>query len=350
MNMRTYLLSQDGSTAETLSDAGAETVERVTGFWENPEVQQWLIATPLRILIVIIIALILQAIARRLIDRAADGNIAKGGKLSKGRSGKKKDQNAEVRDDARLAAMHRAREQRRHSRVKTLAGVGRSAAVLVIWTWAVLAILGELGINVGPIIASAGVIGVALGFGAQSLVMDFLAGVFMLLEDQYGVGDVVDVGDDIVGDVEEISLRITTIRDIDGTLWYVRNGEIMRVGNLSDEYSIARIEVPVALSNDMDEAWNIILDAVTDISNDPLISEYVMETPTVNGLTQINPDSVTFRASVKTLPAKQWDVQRIIQSKLVNILRDKGVALPYPNGIGMAPQAQNIATGEENDH
>lgn len=319
------------------ADSPDSTVHQVTGLWERPEVQQWLVQTPLKILLVLVIALILHGVTRRLIDRAAKANIHRSSKRSS--LGRKKDDSPTGADDPRLTAMKDAREQRRRSRIKTLAGVAKSAAAIVIWVWAGLAILDEVGVNVGPVIASAGVVGLALGFGAQALVKDFLSGIFMLLEDQYGVGDVVDLGEGIVGDVEEISLRITTVRDIDGTLWYVRNGEILRVGNLSDEYSIARIEIPIALSNDMDAAWDTILAAVKEAAQHPLISDAIIDDPYVNGLTEINPDSVTFRASVKTLPSRQWDVQRIISSRLINQLRERGVDLPYPNGIGFHPRA-----------
>lgn len=338
----TLALASDGgatlATGQALSNAGTATVEEVTSFWERPEVQEWLITTPLRILVIVIVALILHAIVRKLIDRTATANINRSAKKPAFKRAK-----AETEEpDPRLTAMRDAREQRRKSRVRTLAGVAKSAAAILVWAWAGLAILAEVGVNVGPVIASAGVVGLALGFGAQELVKDFLSGIFMLLEDQYGVGDIVDVGDGIVGEVEEISLRITTVRDIDGTLWYVRNGEIMRVGNLSDEYSIARIEIPVGLSNDMDAAWETILGAVREAAEDPLIKDAIIDEPSVNGLTEINPDSVTFRASVKTLPSRQWDVQRIIQSKLINLLRDRGVTLPYPNGIGIHPRADLV--------
>mgnify|MGYP002651783288 CR=1 FL=1 len=109
----------------------------------------------------------------------------------------------------------------------------------MIWVWAALAVLSEIGVNVAPLIASAGVLGVAIGFGAQSLVKDFLSGIFMLLENQYGVGDTISVNG-VEGTVEEMTLRVTTLRDIDGTLWYVRNGEIIRVGNMSQDHAVAR--------------------------------------------------------------------------------------------------------------
>ena len=134
---------------------------------------------------------------------------------------------------------------------------------IILLVWVVLSILSVLGVNIAPFIASAGVVGLAIGFGAQNLVRDFVSGVFMLLEDQYGVGDIVDLGE-AIGEVETVGLRITTLRDIDGTLWYVRNGEILRVGNMSQEYAVARIEVPVSLSADIDLAQQVALEAAPD--------------------------------------------------------------------------------------
>lgn len=344
MSLNEFLLSQESSegtlseTAGQISDAGSQAVEEVSNWWDDPVTQQWLIEVPLRILFIVIIALILHWVARRVIDRMASGNISRSGKRSFPAPFRGKGQVVEE-EDPRVKAMRESREQRRQSRVRTLASVAKSAVAIIIWAWAALAILSELGVNVGPLIASAGVIGVALGFGAQSLVKDFLSGIFMLLEDQYGVGDTVNLSDEVIGDVEDISLRITTIRDIDGTLWYVRNGEILRVGNLSDDYSIARFEVPIALTNDTEKAWDVILGAITDAAKDPAIADGIMDEPTMNGLTTINPDHVVYRVSIKTLPGRQWDTQRIIQSKLINALREADISMPYPRGIGAAHAA-----------
>ena len=166
---------------------------------------------------------------------------------------------------------------------------------------AVIAILDELEVNVAPLIASAGVIGVALGFGAQALVKDFLSGIFMLIEDQYDIGDVVDLGNGVFGDVESISLRITTVRDIDGALWYVRNGEILQVANHSDEYSVARIQIPVGLSNDPEVAGEVIEDAVKEAAQDDKVRKLILSTPRVDGMSGFEPDYVSFRVSTKTL-------------------------------------------------
>ena len=195
--------------------------------------------------------------------------------------------------------------------------------------------------NIAPLIASAGVLGVALGFGAQSLVKDFLSGVFMLLEDQYGIGDTIDLGDGVFGDVEEITLRITTVRDMDGALWYIRNGEILKVANHSDEFSVARIQVPVGLSNDTEKAFEVIEDSVQKIAKSPEVAELLLDKPVVNGVSDFQPDYLSFRVTVKTLPGSQWQVQRIMQGRVLNSMNDAGVTTPYPYGIGItAPQLE----------
>lgn len=205
----------------------------------------------------------------------------------------------------------KARAERKHARIDTLSSVARSTALIVLWVWAALEILRNLGVNVAPIIASAGVVGLAVGFGAQSLVKDFLAGIFMLIEDQYGVGDTIDVGE-VVGDVEEVTLRLTTLGVIDGTVWFVRNGQIERVGNFSQGYAIARIDFPVGLRSDFDSARVAIEKAARDAVQEADIKPMVLDEPSVQGIVSVKPDHAHIRISVKTLPVRQWAVQRRI--------------------------------------
>lgn len=324
MNVMTYAAV---ATAET-------TVESVTEWWEEPATREWLIEKPLEILLTLLVALIGHWLIRRGIDKLANRHIRSAGKGPRIRTPFGKKQNKEAEIPPHIAAMNQSQEDRRKARIRTLAAVGKSAGGIFIWAWAILAILSAIEINVGPIIASAGVAGLALGFGAQSLVKDFLSGIFMLLEDQYGVGDTVDVGDGIIGDVEDISLRLTTLRDIDGTVWYVRNGEILRVGNLSDDFSIARLQIPVGLSNDSEEAWDVILASVNDAVKAPHLKDGVIDEPVMNGVTDFAPDHLSYRISVKTLPGKQWEVQRFVQARVLNDMRKAGITTPYPRGIG----------------
>ncbi|AMO92254.1 mechanosensitive ion channel protein MscS [Corynebacterium sp. HMSC08C04] len=314
-----------------------EAVDNLTGLWENETTQAWLVDKPIRVAIILLIALVGHWLLRRLITKLADNSIKNGRLKSQIRPRRKA-----AKQETALSKSH---EARRVSRLQTLASVGRSAAGIFIWVWAVLAILDEVGVNVAPLVASAGVVGVALGFGAQSLVKDFLSGIFMLLEDQYGIGDTIDLGNGVFGDVESISLRITTVRDIDGALWYVRNGEILQVANHSDHYSVARVQVPVALSNDPDKAFDVISKTVEEAALDDAIRDDLLDKPDVNGISSLEVDHMSFRVVVKTLPGKQWGVQRKLQSKILNAMHANDIDTPYPQGVAFfdmdeAPDAQ----------
>ena len=342
------ILNKFSSLADITTLAAAPTtpgdaVKDVSSWWSDPNTREWLINRPIAIGIIIVVALILQWILRRVINKLAQSSIEKKGSRSNpiskigipGANNKKQ----KAKQEKQLQSIDKSRENRRVSRIKTLANVARSASAIVVWAWAVLAILDQVGVNIAPLIASAGVLGVALGFGAQSLVKDFLSGIFMLLEDQYGIGDTIDLGDGVFGDVEEITLRITTVRDMDGALWYIRNGEILQVANHSDEFSVARIQVPVGLSNDTEKAFEVIENSVRAAAKTPEVSGLILDEPVVNGVTDFQPDYLSFRASVKTLPCSQWQVQRILQGRVLNSMHDAGIVTPYPYGIGItAPQ------------
>lgn len=309
-------------------------VETVNNWWEHPTTQEWLIEKPIEIALTLVVAIVAHWLLRRLISKLAKRSTEAKIVLPRLPVAFGRSQRTREEISAQMAAMNASQESRRRARVKTLADVARSAVGILVWTWAALAILSALGVNVAPIIASAGVVGVALGFGAQTLVKDFLSGIFMLLEDQYGVGDTIDVGDDIIGTVEEVTLRVTTLRDIDGTLWYVRNGEILRIGNFSDEYSIARIQIPVGLSNDAEEAAEVILESAKRAAQDPAIADGVLDEPELNGITEFATDHLSVRVSVRTLPGEQWTIQRKLLGRALQDMQAAGITTPYPHGIG----------------
>ena len=158
-----------------------------------------------------------------------------------------------------------------------------STVAVIIWVIALITVLGEIGIDLGPLIAGAGIAGVALGFGAQSIVKDFLAGLFVLIEDQYGLGDVVDLGE-ASGTVQEISLRATVLRAQDGTVWHVPNGEVVRVGNRSQVWSAAVVDVTVAYSSDLVEAQNVILRTASEVCASDPWKDQVLEPPDLLGV------------------------------------------------------------------
>ncbi|HEX4976676.1 MAG TPA: mechanosensitive ion channel domain-containing protein, partial [Nocardioides sp.] len=199
----------------------------------------WLIAKPLQILLLLLVALIARWLVHRLIDRvtkrAAEGLPTPVLKHKPA---------AEQQHVAAVVA------SRRVQRASTMGSLLKSIASVVILTIFAITVIAELGFAVGPLIASAGIVGIALGFGAQSLVSDFLSGIFMIFEDQYGVGDVVNLGE-ASGTVEAVGLRVTRLRDVEGTVWYVRNGEIVRVGNSSQNWARTVVDVPLGHNQDL---------------------------------------------------------------------------------------------------
>jgi small conductance mechanosensitive channel len=191
----------------------------------------------------------------------------------------------------------------------------------------VLTVLEILGVNLGPLIAGAGIAGVALGFGAQSLVRDFLTGMFMLMEDQYGVGDVIDAGV-ATGTVEGVSLRTTRLRDVDGVVWHVPNGTILRVGNKSQQWARAVIDVPVTLQADTATADEVIRQVADEVWHDPDYASIILAEPSVLGVESLAPGRVVIRVVVRTRPQEQWRVERELRKRIKAALDEAGIALP----------------------
>ena len=284
--------------------------------------REWLIENPIRIVGYVIVALVARFVCSRLIDRVTRRRPGEGSMPLLLRH---------LRDRAPSGASRAVINQRRSQRARTIGSVLKSVVSIVLLTWVVLAILSVLGVNIAPFIASAGVIGLAIGFGAQNLVRDFVTGIFMLLEDQYGVGDIVDLGE-AVGEVESVGLRITTVRDVDGTLWYVRNGEIARVGNMSQEYAVARVELPVALTADVDRAQEVALAAAHAAVESDALSEHVTGEPDMLGVQELSADQLILRMTVTTKPNSQWKVQRTLRREILRAYDEHGIELPYPRG------------------
>jgi moderate conductance mechanosensitive channel len=235
--------------------------------------------------------------------------------------------------------------ERRRQRAEAIGSVLRSFVTAVVFTLAALLVLGEFGFNLAPLLASAGIAGVALGFGAQSLVKDLIAGLFMLLEDQYGVGDSVDLGD-ASGVVETVGLRITTVRDARGVLWYVRNGEIVRVGNKSQGWAMVVIDIPIGFVNS-EQAIGVMRTAAQAVADDPAHATEFLEPPDVVGVETMTVDGATIRTIAKTTADGQIAVQRELRRALTEALESSGIseriaasrmlprpAAPYTTGDG----------------
>jgi small conductance mechanosensitive channel len=195
--------------------------------------------------------------------------------------------------------------------------------------------LSALGFAIGPIIASAGILGVALGFGSQTLVKDFLSGIFLIFEDQYGVGDVVNLGDGLTGTVEAVSLRVTRLRDTNGTVWYVRNGELLRVGNMSQNWARTVLDVQVSAHEDLVRVRRVLTDVADDLWHDEDFEGVVIEEPEIWGVEAMTPDAITLRLTLKTAPMEQWRVARVMRERIKARFDHEGIAAPYPTSVVM---------------
>jgi small conductance mechanosensitive channel len=218
---------------------------------------------------------------------------------------------------------------RAQQRARTLGAVLRSVTAIVIFTIAGLMVMGEFDINLGPLIASAGIAGVAIGFGAQSLVKDFLSGIFILIEDQYGVGDIVDVGE-AAGVVEQVNLRTTRLRDVNGTLWHVPNGEIRRVGNKSQDWARTVLDVEVAYDTDVGHATEVIKRVADSVWEDDLPEATVLEEPEIWGVEMFGENAIVIRLAMKTEPAEQFTVARMVRGRLKEAFDREGIEIPFP--------------------
>jgi moderate conductance mechanosensitive channel len=224
--------------------------------------------------------------------------------------------------------------ERREQRVRALGSILRSAASVTIFAIAGVVLLGDMGINLAPLLASAGVVGVAVGFGAQNLVRDYLSGVFMLLEDQYGVGDVISVGS-VTGTVETVTLRITRLRDINGIVWHIRNGTIDRVGNESQGWARAVIDFPVPYMADLSTIRTILQDVADTMWAEPTWHAVMLEEPEVWGAQEVSSTEITMRMVAKTAPLRQWEVAREMRAQVKAALDAAGITpmaaeLPWP--------------------
>lgn len=296
------------------------TVKQLTGSQWLASSADWLIAKPLTIIFILIVAMIIRSVARKLIDR-----------LTRASGGKVPTLLRPLKERA-PQALGTLLSERRAQRAKTIGSVFKSIVSVMVFGIAFMMILAELGVNLAPVLASAGILGVAVGFGAQNVVKDFLSGVFMMLEDQYGVGDVVDVGE-ASGTVEAVGLRITTMRDVNGTVWYVRNGEILRVGNSSQGFAVAVVDVPIGYGADVGQATDILGRIATYAAENEPVSEDVLEPPEVLGVERVSAtEGIMLRMTVKVRPGRQWAVQRTLRARIMEAFEDAGIQGPVVRG------------------
>jgi small conductance mechanosensitive channel len=256
------------------------------------------------ITITVVVALVIHRIVHKMITRVTM-------RMAEGTIPERVRERSRTVFDGSPALLSERRRQRAH----TMDSLLRSIASIAIFGTAAFSVLGEIGINLAPFLASASIIGVAVGFGAQSLVRDFLWGALMLLEDQYGVGDIIDVGP-AKGTVEAVTLRVTRLRDVNGVVWYVRNGEILRVGNESQNWARAVLDIPVSPDEDVAKVRKVMGEAATALAAEPPWDELILDEPEVWGVQALTNESVTIRLVVKTAPGKQGEVSRELRERV----------------------------------
>ncbi len=288
----------------------------------------------LRIAFVIVLALffryVLHRVINRLTERAATASLPA---ASAGRAHKA------------VAAVHMGGTERREQRSRAFGSILRSGVSIVVFGIATLTVLGDLGVNLTPLLLSTTVLGVALGFGAQNLVRDYLAGILMLVEDHYGVGDTINLKD-ATGTVEAMTLLTTRLRDVNGVVWHVRNGTIESVGNESQGWSRAVIDYPVPYEEDLGRIRALMEQAAAGLYRERGWRKLMLEKPEVWGAQELSSREVTMRIVAKTAPMRQWEVARELRARVKAALDAAGVAAAGPDTIVITAPAEQGSAGQ----
>lgn len=268
---------------------------------------------PIRIVAIVIVAVLAHWILRLLLKRMVNRVV----------QGVKRKENVDQTAEMASAPSVRARAVQR---TRTLGTIGRHVITWSIVVFALIAILTQLNVNLTAVLASAGVVAAGLAFGAQNIVKDILNGVFMVVEDQLGVGDWVTIGE-VAGTVEDVGIRVTKLRAIDGTLWFVRNGEVLTLGNSSQGWGRALIDLPISSENDIEEVEEVALRTAKELLASPQYIRRAMGEPEIWGLQSMYGDRGTLRMSVRTRPEAQWSVERGLRAALMRSFREHGITM-----------------------
>ena len=283
-----------------------EPLAKSHGFIESHS--YWIIEVPIRIVVIILVCLIVRALLHRVINRAVKPvHVGEVPRIL--RPFKDRVQNSSFLESTGLLS------ERRNQRAATIGSVLKSAVSLTVFVIGLLTVLSELRINLAPFIAGTSIVGVALGFGAQNIVKDFLAGMFMMLEDQYGVGDTIDF-EKASGTVEAVGLRTTRLRDVNGTVWYVRNGEVVRVGNKSQGFARVVLDVPIDAWADVAAASQAILDEAETMRQEETWSDLFLGDPEVQGVESMTREETVIRMVARTRPGEQFRIARELRRRI----------------------------------
>lgn len=274
--------------------------------------------TPIALVVIVVMALVVRFMVQRTIRAGVDASLRRVRDRSTGGAS---------RAERVLAAATGVNSARHEARTRTLGSLLRHITTIVIVAIAALTILDLVGVPLTPLLTSAGIGGVALGIGAQSLVKDYLSGILMILEDQFGVGDLIDTGQ-VTGTVEDVGLRVTRLRDGAGQVWYVRNGEIVRIGNQSQGWSTASVEIPVAFDADADRVIGVLKDAMDAIYSDPKWEHVLLQRPEVAGVDRVSGGAMIIKIFAKCAPNQHWGVQRDMNERAQKALRAASIRGP----------------------
>ncbi|WP_371671506.1 mechanosensitive ion channel family protein [Streptomyces sp. NBC_00289] len=338
MSLSAVLLAAGSSPSPTPSESTTPAVPSLqdaqesatnAASWVEQNWSTWL-AIGLRVLLILVIAGVLRIMVRRAITKLID----------------RMTRTVQAVDGTAIGGLL-VNVERRRQRSQAIGSVLRSVASFLILGTAALMILGTFQINLAPLLASAGVAGVAIGFGARNLVTDFLSGVFMILEDQYGVGDSIDAGV-ASGEVIEVGLRVTKLRGDSGEIWYVRNGEVKRIGNLSQGWATAGVDVTVKASEDLDRVKATLDEVAEKMSKEEPWNELLWGPIEVLGLDSVLLDSMVVHVTAKTMPGKsltvarelRWRIKRAFDAADIRIV---GGATAHPEEEAAADAAAAVA-------
>lgn len=299
--------SESGTPRVPSLEDAQESATNAAG-WVEENWSTWL-AIGLRVLLILVIAVVLRVVVRRAITKLVDRMSRTG----------------QAVDGGTLGGLL-VNAERRRQRSQAIGSVLRSVASFLIMGTAALMILGTFQINLAPLLASAGVAGVAIGFGARNLVTDFLSGVFMILEDQYGVGDSIDAGV-ASGEVIEVGLRVTKLRGENGAIWYLRNGEVKRIGNLSQGWATAGVDVTVRSDEDLDRVKATLNQVAEKMGKEEPWNEFLWSPIEVLGLDSVLLESMVVRVSAKTMPGKSLTVERELRWRIKQAFDARGIPI-----------------------
>lgn len=320
-----------------MSELSATQLSGLPKFIEDHK--DWVIEIPARILVIIVVALIIRSVLRRMIDRLV--RPVRGGDVPRIlRPFKDRIENSSFLESTGLMS------ERRAQRATTIGSVLKSALSLMVLVIALLEILDELKVSLAPFIAGTSIVGVALGFGAQNVVKDFLSGMFMMLEDQYGVGDTIDF-EKASGTVEAVGLRTTRLRDVNGTVWYVRNGEVVRVGNKSQGFAQVVLDVPIDAWADVAAASQAILDEAERMRAEDEWTGVFLGDPDLQGVESMTREETVIRMVARTRPGEQFRIARELRRRIRERLDRLDISAHEPTAS--TPPADTAPDAEPED-